>query len=57
MAELLAHLLGLNPRFDGAFLNYITASMMRKTMCLNPRFDGAFLNYNIGRNVGIVHMS
>ena len=36
--------LGLNPRFDGAFLNWIDCSIMGTVVRLNPRFDGAFLN-------------
>ena len=35
---------GLNPRFDGAFLNYIVLNLGGFKFCLNPRFDGAFLN-------------
>ena len=35
---------GLNPRFDGAFLNCIWNLQMKQNIGLNPRFDGAFLN-------------
>ena len=35
----------LNPRFDGAFLNYETRFYGQNCKGLNPRFDGAFLNY------------
>ena len=38
---------GLNPRFDGAFLNLLSAPIRRARGCLNPRFDGAFLNYKL----------
>ena len=34
----------LNPRFDGAFLNFIKPMATAKAAGLNPRFDGAFLN-------------
>ena len=34
----------LNPRFDGAFLNFKDFFEPVKMACLNPRFDGAFLN-------------
>ena len=36
----------LNPRFDGAFLNYLHPNNPHPRRSLNPRFDGAFLNYN-----------
>ena len=36
----------LNPRFDGAFLNYNRAALTDGGKGLNPRFDGAFLNSN-----------
>ena len=35
---------GLNPRFDGAFLNFMMRLGHAKAIRLNPRFDGAFLN-------------
>ena len=35
---------GLNPRFDGAFLNFIAFVIIATAIGLNPRFDGAFLN-------------
>ena len=35
---------GLNPRFDGAFLNLQTGLLVNLKKGLNPRFDGAFLN-------------
>ena len=44
--------MGLNPRFDGAFLNLSRpdkagpSESFRRPLCLNPRFDGAFLNLN-----------
>ena len=34
----------LNPRFDGAFLNYMNITKAEQVERLNPRFDGAFLN-------------
>ena len=37
--------MSLNPRFDGAFLNYKMSVLMQWDKRLNPRFDGAFLNY------------
>ena len=36
---------GLNPRFDGAFLNSKAMQVENAYDGLNPRFDGAFLNY------------
>ena len=36
---------GLNPRFDGAFLNWHFARLCEPRFGLNPRFDGAFLNF------------
>ena len=36
----------LNPRFDGAFLNYTGNYSAASNTGLNPRFDGAFLNCN-----------
>ena len=35
--------MGLNPRFDGAFLIPMMVILMATLMGLNPRFDGAFL--------------
>ena len=35
---------GLNPRFDGAFLNCYMMVVAVNLAGLNPRFDGAFLN-------------
>ena len=35
---------GLNPRFDGAFLNLRPQNQSVLHRSLNPRFDGAFLN-------------
>ena len=35
----------LNPRFDGAFLNYKLTEKYIEHFGLNPRFDGAFLNW------------
>ena len=43
---------GLNPRFDGAFLNSMAMAMAMAMASLNPRFDGAFLNSNIVLNLG-----
>ncbi len=37
--------MGLNPRFDGAFLNCYFNNAMKGFLSLNPRFDGAFLNF------------
>ena len=35
----------LNPRFDGAFLNFkVKKKHLTGEIGLNPRFDGAFLN-------------
>ena len=34
----------LNPRFDGAFLNWYLLNPKPRKKSLNPRFDGAFLN-------------
>ena len=36
---------GLNPRFDGAFLNWQVILRLMGGKRLNPRFDGAFLNF------------
>ena len=36
--------IGINPRFDGAFLNSQWLGATIYGCCLNPRFDGAFLN-------------
>ena len=38
---------GLNPRFDGAFLNSTEKTVVAQYTGLNPRFDGAFLNSTI----------
>ena len=38
---------GLNPRFDGAFLNFKIGRLTMLISSLNPRFDGAFLNCGI----------
>ena len=35
----------LNPRFDGAFLNFEHWIERIQKLRLNPRFDGAFLNF------------
>ena len=40
----------LNPRFDGAFLNYKLTEKYIEHFGLNPRFDGAFLNCKIINN-------
>ena len=37
---------GLNPRFDGAFLNLNLTICQAYKLRLNPRFDGAFLNFD-----------
>ncbi len=37
-------IVSLNPRFDGAFLNYSVVAAEVMGISLNPRFDGAFLN-------------
>ena len=37
----------LNPRFDGAFLNWLMRWSSFGSKGLNPRFDGAFLNYKV----------
>ena len=37
----------LNPRFDGAFLNWNMAKAVAGITGLNPRFDGAFLNLKL----------
>ena len=37
----------LNPRFDGAFLNWIRRFKPGSSKRLNPRFDGAFLNWKL----------
>ena len=39
----------LNPRFDGAFLNFNARVSGNALVCLNPRFDGAFLNSQAGQ--------
>ena len=36
--------MSLNPRFDGAFLNFDFSELSGALKGLNPRFDGAFLN-------------
>ena len=36
--------MSLNPRFDGAFLNFYFSEFSGALKGLNPRFDGAFLN-------------
>ena len=38
------NVISLNPRFDGAFLNFVENQFNPQIICLNPRFDGAFLN-------------
>ena len=38
--------ISLNPRFDGAFLNYLYLIIEKEIISLNPRFDGAFLNFS-----------
>ena len=43
--------LSLNPRFDGAFLNYEWNYGVFNEECLNPRFDGAFLNLKVGHSL------
>ena len=48
---------GLNPRFDGAFLNFNHAYKQAGCQSLNPRFDGAFLNWQQGQNAGDKLMS
>ena len=48
----------LNPRFDGAFLNFKDFFEPVKMACLNPRFDGAFLNsYTIQDDDGTVRLN
>ena len=47
----------LNPRFDGAFLNYETRFYGQNCKGLNPRFDGAFLNSNPATTTAVMPMS
>ena len=44
---------GLNPRFDGAFLNFKKVRNVMLDPRLNPRFDGAFLNLRVWLMDGI----
>ena len=48
MPKFVAQMASLNPRFDGAFLNFYGEIRRHTIECLNPRFDGAFLNLSMG---------
>ncbi len=48
---------GLNPRFDGAFLNFKALVYGGPGMGLNPRFDGAFLNFHITARAAVKSVS